>query len=340
MALSKSDVTILKGISILIMVFLHTFLRKSDVAICSHFILVLGTPLVSYLDKYAEICITLYLFLGGYGLYVRSRERAMNNGKRILLLYLNYWLVLLCFVSLGSIVAPTLYPGSLENFLLNFFALSYSYNESWWFLAPYILLIVSSGFLFYAVERYPGWGVFGISYLIYMGTSYTISRFGNQYLYGHLYYIPFLWFHLLNGFLTGAIFAKCDMFARIKNFIADNGLNNNCFWILILLISIVLKIWIRSSVINIFAVIILFVCLMSMSRNRIIDSLLLALGKESTNMWYIHAFFCYYLFHDFVYSLKYPAAVFLFMILASYVSARLITLIYSPCRDYIIHKFE
>lgn len=340
MALSKSDVTLLKGVSILIMVFLHTFLRKSDVELCTSCIYILGEPLVSHLDIYAGICVSLYLFLGGYGLYLRRLQSPLNNGRRILLLFINYWIVLLCFVFLGSIIAPNIYPGSFNKFFFNFFALSYSYNDTWWFLAPYVLLIVSSNILFRFVERYSGWIVFGISYLICILTSYVISRFGDQFLYGHIYYIPFLWFHLLNGFLTGAIFARYDLFDKIKVFIATKGLDNNYFWFFILLISLVLKICARTSVINIFAVVILFICLISMSRNKRIDSILSALGKESTNMWYIHAFFCFYLFHDFVYSLKFPLVVFLFMILASYISARIISLIYSPCRDYIIHKYK
>ena len=36
-------------------------------------------------------------------------------------------------------------------------------------------------------------------------------------------------------------------------------------------------------------------------------------------MWLTHSFFCYHLFHDFIYGFKYPLAIYIVLIVISYV---------------------
>lgn len=48
-----------------------------------------------------------------------------------------------------------------------------------------------------------------------------------------------------------------------------------------------------------------------------IDKALAHLGNHSMNMWLIHAWFCYYIFHDLMYSLRYPLVIFVTLVVVS-----------------------
>ena len=42
------------------------------------------------------------------------------------------------------------------------------------------------------------------------------------------------------------------------------------------------------------------------------------MGKLSLIIWLTHSFFCYYLFHDFIYGFKYPLLIYIVLISISY----------------------
>lgn len=48
---------------------------------------------------------------------------------------------------------------------------------------------------------------------------------------------------------------------------------------------------------------------------------LITIGKRSMGMWMIHTWFCYYLFRDEIYGLKYPVVIFLVMVAVTYAAA-------------------
>ena len=64
--------------------------------------------------------------------------------------------------------------------------------------------------------------------------------------------------------------------------------------------------------------IILFV---NTTRPVFIDNTLMELGKRSTSMWFVHTYFCYYLFHDAIYAFKYPIIIYFVLIAISYAMA-------------------
>ncbi|MBW4729781.1 hypothetical protein KZO62_11325 [Prevotella melaninogenica] len=45
----------------------------------------------------------------------------------------------------------------------------------------------------------------------------------------------------------------------------------------------------------------------------------MAMGKQSMVMWLTHSFFCYHIFHDFIYGFKYPLVIYIVLIVISYV---------------------
>lgn len=67
---------------------------------------------------------------------------------------------------------------------------------------------------------------------------------------------------------------------------------------------------------------------------------LTALGDHSMNMWMIHTWFCYYLFHSFIYSLTYPIAIFIVLTVISYLSSIVVNFIARPIELRLMPKAE
>lgn len=51
-------------------------------------------------------------------------------------------------------------------------------------------------------------------------------------------------------------------------------------------------------------------------------------------MWLVHTFFCYYLFHDWIYGSKYPIVIYAVTVLVSYFTGCLIDKINLPVQRY------
>ena len=45
---------------------------------------------------------------------------------------------------------------------------------------------------------------------------------------------------------------------------------------------------------------------------------LIAMGRHSMVMWLTHSYFCYHLFHDFIYGFRYPLVIYVILIAISY----------------------
>lgn len=56
------------------------------------------------------------------------------------------------------------------------------------------------------------------------------------------------------------------------------------------------------------------------------------MGGHSTNLWLVHTFFAYYLFHDFIYGLKYPLVMYVVLIVLSLFSSYCVRFVYRLIR--------
>ena len=143
---SRAETNILKGVAIIMMLWLHLFLKESEVGNYADFNLPNGQPLAYFLTR---LCtpVSFFLILSGYGLaylYYNNRLSPRTQIPRLLKLYIHYWLILLVFVPIGSFFKPTQYPGTITDILLNLLSWSHTYNYETWFLLPYALISISS----------------------------------------------------------------------------------------------------------------------------------------------------------------------------------------------------
>lgn len=324
--MSKEDSQIMKGVAILLMLFLHLFNNINTDEVCHNFIFIDGLPLVYILTRAANP-VSFFLILGGYGMFKVNEKGDRHRWSRIIKLFLHYWIVLTIFLTIGHFMYPTRYPGSLEAILANFTSFHTTYNGEMWFLFPYVVLSLLSPWIFKLIKPFKAWKIILVTLFIHVCTSYCISRFGTKYLFNNnLIYNPLLVFHLLFSFCIGALAAREHYFERLKRITARYRHTN------ILAIGGVIVFVTLNCVFkyNFFYAILIITCLFLANIKGFFKTVLVNLGNQSMNMWMIHSWFCYYLFHNFIYSFSYPLLIFAVLTIISYCCSLIVNLVARP----------
>jgi hypothetical protein len=84
-----------------------------------------------------------------------------------------------------------IYPGNFQKILLNVTALKTTYNTSTWFLFPYMLLSLSSYYLFKVFDKLKPILVFLVLLVISLITQ-TIIHFNQEYVNSHILVIQLI----------------------------------------------------------------------------------------------------------------------------------------------------
>ncbi|MDU2111333.1 MAG: acyltransferase, partial [Clostridiales bacterium] len=226
MELTKKQVSITKGVAILFMLLLHLFCTKDYQGLFTPLIMIKGVPLVYYLALFGDCCVAIYCFCSGYGLMCTYKnnpdEYNKKNAKRILKLYINFWIIILLFVLLLGYLTgnSATYPGNIKTFLLNVTAISVSYNGAWWFLTTYIILVLLSKFINKVVQRSNNVLITLIVFLIYcicyVQRINVVIKFTNPVLNWAITQAALLGTSLF-PFVVGAIFADKKIYSFIYN---------------------------------------------------------------------------------------------------------------------------
>ena len=332
MTFSKNDTMAMKGVAILFMIWGHLFnnmsLMESVVPLFK-----IHDENIEYLISFAVNPVQFFLFLSGYGLYLSYLSRKRNNTKRIMRLYLHYWIVLCIFVSLGAfIIGKEQYPGSIQKVLLNFTGLQTSYNHEMWFLFPYCVVALLSEYIFFIFEKMSSAKVFIISFAIYifirLASRFDVSLLNDYIILKQLDSILTFQFSFTLGYLTAKTMRSNN---KPLQFIPKQPVI--AFFILIF--SVLIIILLRNYIHSIFYPFYVFVfstTFMSIKKPNFINNIFENLGKRSTSIWFCHTYFCYYFFHDFIYSFKYSILIFIILLFVSYITA--------ICIDYLNKKVQ
>ena len=173
MELTKKQTSITKGIAILFMLLLHLFCTKEYNNLFTPIIMIGKTPLIYYIALFGDCCVAIYCFCSGYGLMCTYKnnhgEYNKKNLIRVFKLYINFWIILFLFVVVLGYITGNFdtYPGDLKTFILNFTAISVSYNGAWWFFTTYIILVILSKGINKIIEKYNSILILCISFVIY-----------------------------------------------------------------------------------------------------------------------------------------------------------------------------
>lgn len=187
MQLSLKDTNILKGIAIMLMLCHHAFFRPyngyMDVDIHGH-------GLVNTFALMCKVCVSIFVFISGYGLSEKYKEGEYINIKRFywnrfVKLFANYWLVWLIFVPMSALCfGPSVTDQYGNNHIvikmfLDFLGIinlfdRYPYNPTWWFYSCIIGLYLLFP-VFHSLSRKSFLYVVGIGIAIYfLPTSYMM----------------------------------------------------------------------------------------------------------------------------------------------------------------------
>jgi hypothetical protein len=313
MTVSKEQSTEFKGILICMMIFLHLF-DGNHIGLCTNSIYVGSKPFALWLHN-ACGPVGFFLLLSGYGLaytYNKGNLTFPKQLKRLYKLYVNFFVILLLFVSIGSIISDA-YPGSLKDFILNIIGWEYTYNAELWFFFPYCIISLLSPFIIRGINYVGNVRALLITAFIHICTCYIISRYGDRYLYNNMFlYRPFQPFHFLYSFTAGVVLYRIK---EIRWFFPS--------WVTLLFIILLVCIVATCNTAPIYILYepLLIFLLCQITFPKYLKNVLLELGHKSMPMWMIHTWFCYYLFQQQVYSLHYPILIFFAVTAISYLTA-------------------
>ncbi len=240
-----------------------------------------------------------------------------GNFRRIVKLYKLYWLTLLVFVPLACWLRPECYPGHWTHWLGSITAFRTYWNGEIWFLFPYVMLVLTSKWVFCLLDRFGCLRMMAVSYVLNFAAMFLVSRYYTAYFNNHYaIYQVVLYFDCLFMFVMGAVFCKC----------ADRDFRGPAVRLL------TLPQW---ALLTLFALVFLSMCVIDFAPYGQLSSLVLIilflrikwqtfvmrgwrlLGRYSTVVWFIHTWICYYCFKQYIYSLHYP----LLMLTATLVSS-------------------
>lgn len=317
--MNKETSTIIKGVAILMMLFYHLFGRDDLGDLCTPLLYIGNTPLVKYLSN-ACYPVSFFMILSGYGLtycYKKNQLSLSIQSKRILKLYVHYWLILLIFVTIGHFIKPDVYPNDLLHVLANIVGIRCTYNGETWFLLPYTIISLLSwwiiDFVYHLNEKRKIIITLIIYSIVFLTTRYIVYHQLENTTLLTILLQPFFIVQLNFYFSLGIL-----LFRLLENEpTALKAVKPTTYFIIIIALFII-KCMIKVTIADgLYAFIIIF-CISHLQLHRLFHNIFYKLGQYSMPMWMTHTFFAVYLFQDFIYGFKYPLLIWLVLIALSY----------------------
>lgn len=348
MELSLKQTNITKGVAILMMLALHLFNTLDYSGLFTPLLFVAGKPITYFISLYCDCCVAIYCFCSGYGLYVGYQKKDPNynrkNNFRILKLLINYWIVLLLFaVGLGIAMCKTdTYLGDFTKFILNFTTLDCTYNGAWWFVSSYILLVLSSSFVFRFLEKYNYKLVLVLSFVIY--AVFYVQRIKIPIQFHQLILDLLLKQVTLLGncqlpFVIGAIVFQQKWFSKFVS-VFYNFKYKNVWLLFLILASIVFHAIVPTLFVAVFTGIFFVFCFNAFKLPNFLDKLLQYLSAHSTNIWLTHMFFYLIFFRKIIFAPQYPILIYVWLLLCSLGASYFVNLFYLPIIKWLDTKIK
>lgn len=315
--MSKEESVIIKGVAIILMLYLHLFSKANISELCHPLLYINNTPLV-YLLSRAASPVAFFIILSGYGfgyLYNAGRLSFFSQINRLLKLYTTYWVILAIFVSIGCFIRPEMYPGNFGKIISNITSWSCTYNYETWFLFPYAAISLTAYPIIKLENKIGIYPSLVISFIISFSSNYITSRYIAVYhLYDTILAHILTYFSFFFCFTLGAVLFRLSL----KHEIRKRVLKENPMLVIILLsLLIFIRCLFASGVFHSIYVFVFIFLFLHLSLNNATKVLLTTLGKYSMPIWMTHSFFCYYLFPDFIYDFKYPIVIWMVLLTIS-----------------------
>ena len=302
--LKLNDTQALKGIALLMLLAHHLFWKNTelyrDIQVYGNYRLFQSIGVIS------KVCVSLFVFLSGYGLTkkyeqfdFRSKcDISMYYSQRYCKLFLNYWLIWLLFVPVSCLVGFTSQNDAsvlhnLMKMISDLFCISGFlnlpfYNTTWWFMSCIIGLYA----LFPAVIMMIKKGYF----LSLIAFSIAI------YLIPYEYPTKTVWIYL-PAFLCGIKIAK------------DNNLllNKSATYVLYLVLGLLLieRLYVTYGILlDVIITIMIVLLYLNVKHTNWVSMVLMYFGKHSMSIFLFHTFIFHIWFRDFIYSTGNPIIIY------------------------------
>lgn len=270
-----------------------------------------------YLALFSKICVSIFLFLSGYGMYItyfNKKPTIYSIIKRIKSFYFKYWFIFVIFIIIGIAIGKI--NTNYKEIVLNFFGFSSSLNGEWWFIKVYIILIAIYPLINKFIKAKSILIILSSLMLYLFSLILTkISVLSNYLVISSIALV----FSQQIYFIMGALVAKDSIFDKSKLFLNKKKLDNKIIYILILFISVFMYYYLYNNKIMSYFIYIIVMPIFVLSLVNLIkeNKLLNFIGMNSTNIWLIHSFLCYYYFQNIIFYPKFSIFIFVWLLMLS-----------------------
>lgn len=358
---TKQHTQIAKGIAILMMLYHHLYILPERIEVDYFSLIDCIIPNAQItIAIFCKLCVCIYVFLSGYGLYhsLKKCDSLLNMYKKICIRAAKFWVsfvvIYLLFVTVGMFFG--VFDVGWKHFVLGIFTLELGYfNNTWWFVNAYIILLfVIPLFVYLFSDKHLAKRiiVIGIYPLVYLLGRTFIYFFGsNVILECYFWYLEN--YELVLTLFVGVLCARFQIYERILQMfeiipnIKHRKIIRTFIMLIVLALAITLRIIIVKDIADMrfdFIIAPLFVFAIS---TIIYDlkhySIVVLCGNHSTNMWLTHAFLCYTYAQALVFLPYFSELVFIWFIVLSLIISYLTNLVLVPVDNYLYskpHKFS
>lgn len=289
---SINDTYMIKGIAILCLLCHHLF-----AGILIPPIIWDSTSKITIIATLSKVCVSIFLFLSGYGLNISYSNRKTNKIsfiiKHLKKLLISFWLIYILFVPLGFFLDsnPLIVYGNsfigIKNFLLDFFGLSALFstptmNQTWWYMETTIILYILFPLIHSICKKSP------IITIIISAIPMIINVYVHNYSVNNCREI--YWFL---PFVLGVIFAQKNLLEKYLISLETKKFQLSIVSFLFLILITKLRYEFGIIIDPLFTIAIIMFALTFFKNSALINIPLKTLGKHSANIFMFHSFIYY-----------------------------------------------
>lgn len=318
MSFSREDTKAIKGFAIILMLLHHLWAFPDRIAggELQSLIHISGINASYFMGVFGKICVSLFFFLGGFGIYMQSKKKDFSVINCIKKLYLSYWKIFILFIPVAYIFFARQWAYcddvniwnrygqfDISVLLRDFLGITSDLNSEWWFLGSYVVAIVLFPLFKRLFKNASIYKSFAIVIIVGLATAYIFPAIGEISELGHLN-TSFLYRTVFCQpgeyyacFLVGMLFAQHDLFAKIDQILQKYFKRTIPLCLFVLVAIIFLRYNTTGSSLDIIYAPAVTICVAKIaSKLKVISRMLQSLGKHSTTMWLTHSFYCYYFY--------------------------------------------
>lgn len=294
---TAQDTKIVKGCALILMICNHLFPIAEWIYPENQFISIsIGQKtMAAYIGSFGKICVSIFAFLTGYGLYFTYKNKKTKFAYKHTLLklikfLLTYWIILI-FIYLPIMRFTNVLKWDIKEFLLNLFGYKTTYCRIAWYVRVYIELIITFPLWNTILKKYEKTFQVCIIVLLLSLIKLFLSKFP-YFLIGTIF-SEYITYTII--VIVGNLIARKDYFCKFRERIKK--INNVFLYLLIMALIFIGRGFLGNmylfnmDTIYVPIFIFSFIMFIQLINIKLINKALITLGNYSIEMWFLHAIF-------------------------------------------------